>query len=145
MKEQMEIQCHIQIPEITDSLNNILPFLFSDSITSFFDLWMVGDTFLKDTFNTLQMNMNTAQENRKLPKYYIQEFYNVHKYADNPGLKDSKIAVILNQFIKALDEHQKLPRFLIVMIDKDLLEDLDLFATDALQAIRSSVDWLDCN
>ena len=103
---------------------------------------MIGDSFLCDAYDTLQMNMNATQENRQLPKYYIQEYYNVHKYADNPGLKDCKIAVILNQLTRALDERQKLPRFLNIMIDKDILEDLDLFAADAVIAIRASIDWL---
>ena len=113
----------------------------SDIIPSYFDLWMIGDSFLQDAYNSLQNTINAAQENRQLTKLYIQEFYNISNFA-NPIPQECKIANIINGLITAVNEKHKLPRFLLVIIDKDILEDINVFNPDAIQAIRAAVDWV---
>ena len=41
-----------------------------------------------------------------------------------------------------MNQEHHLPQFMLILIDKDIIEDIDVFALDAVQAIRGEVDWL---
>ena len=52
------------------------------------------------------------------------------------------IGRVLNSFIEALNEGRRLPRFLIVMLDKEIIEDINVFDYGASSEIIDNVNWL---
>ena len=85
--------------------------------------------------------MNEAQGNRNLPKPYVQEFYNVLDY-HNTSQPGNAISRILGSVTTAMNKRHRLPRFLLVIIDKDVIEDINIFQSDAVAALRDSINWL---
>ena len=78
---------------------------------------------------------------KKLPQPYLLEFYNIKKFYNlSPGVR--VIARIINALIEAIDERQKLPRFLLVILDKDILADLDVYDPQIVRLIRQMVNWV---
>ena len=83
-----------------------------------------------------------AAANNKTPPY-LYEYYNVEGFWVLPttGIHRS-IAHILNSFIEALNMGRWLPRFLIVIIDKDIIEDVDMYDYGATKELYENVKWL---
>ena len=83
---------------------------------------MIGDSFLKEVSPTLTAMKNQAvQLNRRQP--YLHEYYNVETftYNGNGGLR-SVLARINNAIVYALNNDEKLPRYIMLIPDKDLIE-----------------------
>ena len=51
-------------------------------------------------------------------------------------------ARIINSLIDALNNNHRLPCFLVVMLDNDIIKDVDVFARDALGIIVEITYWL---
>ena len=49
---------------------------------------------------------------------------------------------LLNSLTKAFNECHKLPRFLVIAMDVDLLSALDIFKCDIVQSIRQVTTWI---
>ena len=77
--------------------------------------------------------MNEVRENPKLPQPYIQEYYNVKPYFQTS--RDRVPARILNSLVDAINERQRLLRFLLVILDKDLLHDMNVSCGENLSQI----------
>ena len=114
--------------------------LFADGVRSFFNLWIIGDRFLSRNINSLQITMNEARENPKLPQPYIQEYYNVKPYFQTS--RDRVPARILNSLVDVINERQRLLRFLLVILDKDLLHDMNVCEEDIVKSIRQVTQWI---
>ena len=70
------------------------------------------------------------------------QYYNVvNAYKTTSGVSKA-VARILNALIHTINAEQKLPRFLVIILDKDLLSDINVFDGYAARAITNSVDWL---
>ena len=93
-------------------------FHLSVTIKAIFDIWIVGDHFLKETAGTLQAMMNEADMNKEAPQLYINKYYNILPYF-KIGEKNC-IARVINSLIEALSEQKWLPRFLVFLLDKDV-------------------------
>ena len=52
------------------------------------------------------------------------------------------IGRVLNSFIEALNEGRRLPRFLIVLLDKEIIDDVNVFDYGASNEINENVTWL---
>ena len=52
------------------------------------------------------------------------------------------IGKIQNAFIAAMNDNHLLPRFVVVILDKDLIVDVDIFDCGAQDIIYDNVDWL---
>ena len=111
---------------------------------TFNDLWIVGDEFVQDTHNTLQTLLYQAVKNRQKASMYLQEHYNVHMYFKNAsnGVKWA-IGRIINSLIEAINEHHRLPKLILIMIDKDIVNELEaLHADQIVSTLWDSVNWL---
>ena len=52
------------------------------------------------------------------------------------------IGQIYNSLIEALNKRERLPHFLLVIIDKDIVEDIDLFDYGASKELMGNLEWL---
>lgn len=103
----------------------------------------VKDHFLCEIFNSFQALVNQAKLDRKIANPYLADYYNVKAFFYRRShLMTSATSRILNSNIEALNDAHRLPRFLVVALDKDVithLKDFDFGATKNLEAI---VNWL---
>ena len=51
-------------------------------------------------------------------------------------------ACIINSFIEALNEHDRLPRYLIIVPDKDLISDINVFEFGASKVVSDVLQWM---
>ena len=97
-------------------------YIFVDSIQVSKDVWIIGDTFLYDVFTAfMAICQQVRRERKQVP--FLHDFYNVQFYFKRPLSKIKQVEVrIVNLFIKGLNAKAKLPKYIIVMLDKDFIE-----------------------
>ena len=49
---------------------------------------------------------------------------------------------MLNGFIETLNAKDRLPKYIIVLLDRDILLDIDVFKPDAIRVTKALTDWL---
>ena len=107
-----------------------------------FNTWIIGDNVLQDLAQTWDAIKLKSTEKNASYKPYLMQYYNVvNMYKITSGVSKA-VARILNALIETINAEQKLPRFLVVIPDKDLLSDINVFDGYAACAITNSVDWL---
>ena len=94
---------------------------FLGNITAVKTIWMVRDAFLKDIMPTLFAMKNEAiQLNIRQP--YLYEYYNVETFTYNGSSMNSVLASINNAILYALNHDQRLLRYILMMLDTDLIK-----------------------
>ena len=85
------------------------------------DLWLVGDDFLNENYYKLpQIKNDNYLACERLP--YMYDFYNLSCFTPNPQSLTSNVMVrLVNCYIKALNDSNKLPRIVLIIPDGDLL------------------------
>ena len=103
-------------------------FPFTDGIPAFFNTWLLGDKSLTRIYNNFLDTKQRAErdkKNFKLP--YLLEFYNVKLIQKSDDVSNNlAISRTLNAFIDALNKNQRLSKYLVVIMDRDILDDLDV-------------------
>ena len=83
-------------------------------------IWIIGDHFLKEALQPLfDMRNHTVKQDKLLP--YLFRHYNVSGHHPTSAAVHNVITRFLNTFVEALNEHNLLPKFIIIVPDKDLL------------------------
>ena len=140
---KMEITYCLSIPQVNIKpqvlhiqriLHLSLPCIFAENVESFFDAWITGDKFLDDCYNTLESMITEANENRKLLQPYLNEYNNIKRFTD-PVCVDRSAACIVNSLIEGLNQRHKLPCFLIVIIDTDIIADFNIFKSNIIKSV----------
>ena len=106
-----------------------LPFYFADNIPALHDLWIIGDKFLCDVASEFHKVKYTAsRDNRESAPLFISEFFNVHHFNETRSASaDYAIVRIVNNLIQAMVDRKCLPRYLLIVPDKDVLNDIENF------------------
>ena len=106
---------------------------------------MIGDSFLKDTFLTLKEIHVTALRGEK-PMPYILQHYNMDAFtAPTAPLVRSFFAQMTNALAMGLNDQMRpphLPRYVLIMMDKDFIENINIFDYGAAQAFKDMMKWL---
>ena len=117
-------------------------FLISANLEAIYDVWIVGDSFLQGIYSTLQKMQEQAKANLKMQPY-IYEYYNIMAFWNSPTLQGLRvIARVLNSFIEALNKGCRLPWFLLVVLDKDIIEGVRSFNFGTAKEILDNIKWL---
>ena len=85
--------------------------------------------------------INEAIENKKMYQPYLHEYYNIQKF-EKCDTDNTVLARILNASNEALNDNHKLPRFLLIVIDDDIIRSLNVFEKTIVKDIRQAVDYL---
>ena len=103
-------------------------------MTAWKDIWFIGDAFVNDIYHELQ-NLQESRKRHKQSLYIYQEF-NVKCFTTNPLANIKNVAVrLLNAFIKALNDNNKLPKYVVFIPDWDLISYINYFESDVKQVI----------
>ena len=83
-----------------------------------------------------------ARANRKSP-LYIYEYYNVFDFWKTPVTGSCRvIGRMINALIEGLNKGRQLPRFLVIIIDKDIIKDVGIYDYGAAKEIMDNMSWL---
>ena len=116
-------------------------YCIADNVQAIFDIWILGDEFVKEVFSEFESIKLKAKKDRNIPPLYIQEYYNVIPYYVTSGVPNVA-ARLVNSLVEALNERDRLPKFIIVMIDRDLIMNIDVFQNDAVKVLRDVTQWV---
>ena len=131
--------------EVHEWIFNYIYSLFPGDIQAFYDLWFVGDQFIKDNFNCF-LDLS-QQSDRQLinntTEFYMRQFFNVKMVQKSGELPtQSAMSRTLNALIDAVNRKDaKLPKYIVVMMDSDILRYLDMHDDDTAKMIPELVDW----
>ena len=84
------------------------------------DVWIVGDSFLKEV-SPSHYAMRYATKKKNKPPPYLFDHFNVRSYYLEYGSSIRGIARSLHPLVAALNENDRLPKYLLVVPDNDLL------------------------
>ena len=116
--------------------------LFSGNLKALEDIWILGDWFLKDTFPTLQVLKHGSTVQRKLPPY-IYDMYNLFYFFTSPlSFGNNTLFQINNVFIEAINRRDQLPKFIIIVLDHDLIDMINRFDFGITAELERCVKWL---
>ena len=87
--------------------------------------------------------LRTQNKLRKNKDLYLQSDYNFSSTFTNPecSLKPT-VTRIFNALVKELNDAEHLPKYIIMILDKDILETLDTSKFNPKKLIRAEVYWL---
>ena len=69
---------------------------------------------------------HSAVKDSKVAKPYLEEFFNIEALFKNQASERTSITRVVNALIEALNKKDsRLPKYLIVILDKDILTDID--------------------
>ena len=116
--------------------------LILDDILAASDVWLIGDSFLRSIFPALQaLRAKAVLDKRAKP--YIYEFYNViPRYSALNSNIRSVLARIFNELVTALNERPRIPRYIFMILDREILEVADHNNFGIYQIITELIDWL---
>ena len=127
---------------ITNSLMKIINFIFTAEVEAIEDLWLIGDSFLRTSYSSLQ-EMRTDAKVNKITGPYIYDYYNIKAYfqASN-GSSSAALFNILNSVIEGLNDKTHLPRYILICPDRDLLQHANHFLFGIHIILEKIVPWL---
>ena len=104
---------------------------------------MVGDSFLDNSYHTLQKMKSEAVLHSEPPPYLYQ-IYNLSAWYTS-ALSDLKPLIVrfLNSMIEAMNrkKHPHLPKYILMMPDKDLLQNTKIPKTGIKAFLRIIMQW----
>ena len=115
-----------------------------DNVKAIRDVWLVGDTSLKEYYQSfLSMRTQAKEANAKLP--YLFENYNVEHFKP-PEMSNVKsvLARMVSSLIQAMNEacQHHLLRYLLVIPDKDLVKEANVFDYGVTRILEDIIKYL---
>ena len=95
---------------------------FVGDVAAVKDVWIIGDTFIYNTFSVFQASKMEASIDKKKPPY-LHDYYNVQFFCQAPlsSIRSTE-ARFINSFIKALNGKTKLPKYVLLIPDTDIIQ-----------------------
>ena len=117
--------------------------LFSDDVPCQKSAWFVGKQFLKEIFNTF-LAMAAKAKRSELPLPYLFDYYNILECTSNltATSEKSSIAKIYNNMMERINEKHLLPRFIVVMPDWNILQEIKFDDYGVSKIIANNIEWL---
>ena len=88
----------------------------------------------KDLRNRAKLKSNLANQGdgERAVMPYLYEFYNVFGFTQlaSSGVR-SVLARVINSLIEGLNERPQLPRYVVVMLDKDVIDEIDVWEPES--------------
>ena len=107
-------------------------------------MWILGDAFLLDVFAHLS-KIRLEAIRAKSPTPFIYDQYNIKFFTANPLSEvRSMLTKLVNSLIKALNEATKLPRFVLVIPDLDVMKFIGKVeeGVEAISIFENALNWI---
>ena len=117
--------------------------LFPDNVSTVYDLWLLGDNFLQDIFGSFEALRYYSQKNNEEIPPYIQQYFNVkecYHASLTSGVKFTMVWMI-NTLIEVITDRKRIPKYLLVIPDKDILYDFDTISPNAQAVLHDLTCW----
>ena len=120
---------------------NLYSCLISANVKAIDALWLVGDNFMQEVYTSFQNLRDKAKDKKDIP--YVFQQYNVTPY-HVPKLSNLRFAStrIFNSFVSGLNEFDHLPKHVMVIPDKDLIESISLCDYGIAEILEDNLKWL---
>ena len=107
------------------------------------DLWILGDKFINDIFQALPDLHNSLRE-AKHPIPYMYDYYSITYLTEHQPTynNNNTLARIVNTLAKGLNEQPRVPRFILVIPDIDILRFINHFGFGVSQIIGKCLNCL---
>ena len=113
-----------------------------DNVKALFDMWFLGDNFLQDlaqTYETIRQKAEHSNDN----KTFLLQYYNVKNIYKKLSVGVKRTAArVINSLIDTLNQENKLPHFLVVILDKDVISDVDVLDGHASRIVADMIRWI---
>ena len=124
--------------------NKVFCLLLTDDVAALKDMWVVGDGFLHDCFSTFQATRMEARIDKTKPPY-LHDYYNVQFFMCQPLSNVKSVeARIVNLLIEGLNNKLKLPKYILIIPEKDFLAGMvpRLFDHGVKSLMKDGLEWM---
>ena len=90
--------------------------------------------------NAMDPRPGKPEEVTKNKKLYMPKYYNIHHFTSAIG--ESVMARVVNATIDGMNKHHHLPRYLIVLLDIDMIHDLNIYEFGVHKGLALTINWL---
>ena len=101
---------------------NFNHYLISDNVAAVYDLWLIGDDFLRDNIRKF-FSIKRAAKKKGCDIPYLFNNYNIAGWWLNLAARG--ILRLINPLVEALNECCRLPKFIVFIPDKDLIINME--------------------
>ena len=115
-------------------------FVFSDPVKPIRILWIVGDGFFRSAYSELQ-SMKTGNDPKVWP-YIYQQFQLKPYFQKSAGTSDGATYKLHNSLAEALNAENRLPEYVLIFPDRDIILDINYFKPGNHTLIKLSLNWL---
>ena len=99
------------------------------------------EDFLQTIYDTLKKLKSKAILSKRNPPY-LDMFFNIHGFFQKKWSAVKGLSHILNSLPEALNTCPRLPKYIVIIPDHDLIRDIDYFGYGASDVFSASIIWL---
>ena len=112
-----------------------------DNIAALANIWFLGNNILHEWYPSFTALKNQAIKS-KMPWPYLFAYYNVDViYTKQLSDEKTLMGKMLNSLIKKLNEVKHLPRYIVIIFDKELIVDAQIFDFGAHETYEYALRW----
>ena len=115
--------------------------VISDNIAARDELWIIGDTFVKDSFNALTALKRATIMGGKQPIPYLFNYYDITGHHMKSSANTRGLARFINPLVNAMNEEPYLPKIILIIPDKNFLMCLKPGKFDSSMLISSALHY----
>ena len=110
--------------------------LFSEDVEGYDELWLVGDNFMAETYRNHFKKLDG--------EWFMKENFEVFPFCSSKCSDNNAnmLSHITNSLVFALNKHYKLPCFIIVIMDNDLVWYLQYEDDGATRMVGEWLEWI---
>ena len=116
-----------------------------DDATAYDDIWLIGDRFINKSIDVLEDYMGLFNAKTKHTQFdsYIATNYDVLAYTnDDDSVVRSVLGRLRNALAIALNENDKLPKYILIVLDTDLMKCIKFSKPGLSELYGSTLKWL---
>ena len=108
-------------------------------------MWIIGDRFVTKSFETLRKYLGifgSQKENTRYDSYIAEHLDMLVFTTDDDHTVKSTLGRIRNALAMAINENDKFPKYIIVVIDADILDVIHFSKPGIAKLLNQTLTWL---
>ena len=110
-----------QTRKINKKASSIIFYSIPGNVQAFYDAWIIGDAFFREQYSTLQgLKTQALIMKKSLP--YVYDYFNLFGFfTSDVQFHRNILSRVQNAILEAFNRRERLPRCIILVLDKDLI------------------------